>query len=123
MDGLKTKDQVRFKKILLEERERILNNSKESMKQDLSISSDDLPDETDLAATEISQSLVFKLRDRERLMLAKISEALIRIDEGTFGICQECEEPIEMKRLEARPISTFCLACKEKQEHREKIYA
>lgn len=114
---------MKFKKMLLAERERILNNSKNSMKNELEISTDDLPDETDLAASEINQNLVFKLRDRERQLLTKINEALERMDEGLFGICEDCEEPIEIRRLEARPVSTLCLSCKERQEHREKIYA
>ena len=114
---------ARFKKVLLEEKQRMLNNSKESLKNDLNISPDDLPDETDLAATEINQNLVFKLRERERQLLKKIDEALGRIDEGSFGVCGECEENIEPRRLEARPVSTLCISCKEREEHREKIYA
>ena len=114
---------AKYKKLLLEEKQRILNNSKNALKSELVLSPDDLPDETDLAASEINQNLIFKLRDRERQLLAKIDEALGRMDEGSFGICQDCEEPIEPRRLEARPVSTLCIACKEKQEHREKIYA
>jgi DnaK suppressor protein len=117
------KTQAKFRKLLLEEKQRILNNSKNTLKQDLALSPDDLPDETDLAASEINQNLVFKLRDRERQLLSKIDEALARIDDGHYGNCEECEEPIEPKRLEARPVSTLCIACKERQEHREKIYA
>ena len=113
----------RYRKLLLEEKQRILNNSKNALKNEISLSQDDLPDETDLAASEINQNLVFKLRDRERQLLSKIDEALGRMDEGTFGMCEDCEEPIEPRRLEARPVSTLCIACKEKQEHREKIYA
>ena len=113
----------RYRKTLLEEKERILNNSKNAIKNELALSPDDLMDETDLAASEINQNLVFKLRDRERQLLTKIDEALARMDDGTFGDCIECEEPIEPRRLEARPVSEFCIACKEKQEHREKIYA
>jgi DnaK suppressor protein len=114
---------TRYKKMLLEEKQRILNNSKNALKNELALSPDDLPDETDLAASEISQNLVFKLRDRERLLLTKIDEALARIDDKTFGTCVDCEEPIEPRRLEARPVSDLCIACKEKQEHRDKIYA
>ena len=114
---------TRYRKLLIEEKQRILNNSKNALKNELALSPDDLPDETDLAASEISQNLVFKLRDRERQLLTKIDEALARIEEGTFGACADCEEPIEPRRLEARPVSTLCIACKEKQEHREKIYA
>ena len=113
----------KYKKQLLEEKQRLLNNTKNALKNELALSPDDLPDETDLAASEINQNLIFKLRDRERLLLAKIDEALSRMEEGNFGICQDCEEPIEPKRLEARPVSTLCLSCKERQEHREKIYA
>ncbi len=114
---------ARYRMLLLDEKQRILNNSKNALKNELVLSPDDLPDETDLAASEINQNLVFKLRDRERQLLSKIDEALSRMDEGTFGTCEDCEEPIEPRRLEARPVSTMCIACKEKQEHREKIYA
>jgi len=108
---------------LLEEKQRILNNSKNAMRTELAVSPDDLPDETDLAASEVNQNLVFKLRDRERLLLMKIDEALARVEEGIFGICLDCEEPIEPRRLEARPVSTLCIACKETEEHKEKVYA
>lgn len=113
----------RFKKVLLEEKQRVINNSKASIQTDLNISQDDLSDETDLAASEISQNLIFKLRERERQLLRKIDEALLRIEQGSFGTCEACDEGIEPKRLEARPVSTLCLSCKEKEEHREKIYA
>ncbi len=114
---------ARYRKLLLEEKQRILNNAKNALRNEIALSPDDLPDETDLAASEINQNLVFKLRDRERQLLSKIDEALSRIEEGSFGTCVECEEPIEPRRLEARPVSTLCIACKEKEEHREKIYA
>src|SRR4051794_2898178 len=114
---------AKFKRLLLEERQKILNNSRNALKNELSLSPDDLPDETDLAASEINQNLVFKLRDRERQLLTKIDEALGRMDEGTFGTCLDCEEPIEPRRLEARPVSDLCIACKERQEHKEKVYA
>ena len=114
----------KFKKTLLEEKERILNNARNSLKNDeIAVSIDDLADETDLAASEVNQNLVFKLRDRERHMLAKIDQALSKMEDGTFGMCESCEEEIEMKRLEARPVSTLCLSCKESEERREKLYA
>src|SRR5262245_36394490 len=98
---------ARFRKTLLEEKQRILNNSRNAVRNELALSPDDLPDETDLAASEINQNLIFKLRDRERQLLSKIDEALERMDEGVFGVCEDCEEPIEPKRLEARPVSTL----------------
>jgi len=114
---------AKYRKLLLEEKQRLLNQSKDSLRNEITLSQDDLPDETDLAASEINQNLIFKLRDRERQLLSKIDEALGRMDDGTFGLCEDCEEPIEPKRLDVRPVSTLCIACKERQEHREKIYA
>lgn len=119
---MEKKNLIKFKKILLEERQRVMNSSRRSL-DEFKVDSDDLPDETDLAVTEINQSLALKLRDRERLMLSKINEALLRIEDGSFGVCMDCEEPIEPKRLEVRPVSTLCIACKERQEHREKVFA
>ena len=120
---MEAKSLAKYRKLLIEEKQRIMNNSKNALKNELALSPDDLPDETDLAASEVNQNLVFKLRDRERQLLSKIDEAIARIEDGSFGNCADCEEPIEIRRLEARPMSTLCIACKEKQEHREKIYA
>ncbi len=120
---MEAKTQAKFRKILLDEKQRLLSNSRSAIQTELSLSQDDLPDETDLAASEVNQNLVFKLRDRERQLLIKIDQALARMDEGTFGTCESCEEAIEVRRLEARPVSTLCVACKEKQEHQEKVYA
>jgi DnaK suppressor protein len=122
-EHMEAKTLARYRKLLVEEKQRILNNSKNALQNELSLSPDDLPDETDLAASEVNQNLVFKLRDRERQLLSKIDEAMARIEDGTFGTCADCEEPIEIRRLEARPVSTLCIACKERQEHKEKIYA
>ena len=114
---------TRFRKALLDEKQRLLNNSKNAIKHDLALSTDDLADETDLTVSELNQNLIFKLRERERLLLSKIDQALSKIDQGTFGTCEDCEEPIEARRLEARPVSTLCIACKEREEHKQKIYA
>jgi DnaK suppressor protein len=114
---------TRFRRTLLEEKQRILNNSQNAIKHELALSTDDLADETDLTVSEMNQNLMFKLRDRERQLLSKIDQALAKVDDGTFGTCEDCEEPIEPRRLEARPVSTLCIACKEREEHKEKIYA
>ncbi len=120
---MEAKTLAKYRKVLLEEKQRILNNTKNALQNEIVISTDDLADETDLASSEVNQNLIFKLRDRERQLLSKIDESLARIDDGTFGTCEDCEENIEPRRMEARPTSTLCIACKEKQEHREKIYA
>src|SRR3954471_2656905 len=102
--SMDAKTLAKYRKLLLEEKQRILNNSKNALKNELALSPDDLPDETDLAANEVNQNLIFRLRDRERQLLAKIDEAMQRMDEGTFGLCEICEEPIETKRLDVRPV-------------------
>ncbi len=123
MSTMDARMKSKFRKLLTEEKQRLLVNSQKVLANELALSPDDLPDETDLAVSAINQSLVFKLRDRERQLLSKVGFALQRLDEGTFGTCQECEEPIEPRRLEARPVSTLCISCKEREEHREKVFA
>lgn len=113
----------KFRKMLESEKDRLIQSTKNALKTDLVIPQEELADETDLAASELTQSLLFKLRDRERQLLGKIEVALSRIESGVFGVCEDCEEPIERKRLEARPVSTLCIACKEREERSERIYA
>jgi len=74
------------------------------------------PDPTDRATMESERNLTLRIRDRERKLRKKIEEALGRLDEGTYGICEECEGPIGFKRLEARPVTTLCINCKSEQE-------
>src|SRR5499426_1494947 len=120
--GLKKKDLKRFRDILLSKKKEILRNAKRTLNEDMTLDADDMPDEMDLASSEYLQSFTFRLRGREKTFLKKIDHALAKIDEGTFGICEECEEPISPKRLEARPETTLCIRCKEDQERIEKAY-
>jgi DnaK suppressor protein len=120
--ALKKKDLKRFREILEEKKEEILRNAKRTLNEDMTLDADDMPDEMDLASSEYLQSFTFRLRGREKTFLKKIDHALAKIDEGTFGICEECEEPISTKRLEARPETTLCIRCKEDQERIEKAY-
>ena len=77
------------------------------------------PDPTDRATLESEHSLTLRIRDRERKLRNKIEDALARIEDGTFGICEVCEEEIGFKRLEARPVTTLCINCKSEQEQDE----
>jgi DnaK suppressor protein len=120
---MKKKDLARFAERLREEKARILSHTEKIKTEDMTLSTDDLADEVDLASSELNQSVALRLRDRERLLLHKIEIALSKIDSGTFGVCDLCEEPIEIKRLEARPVANLCIRCKEAQERAEKIYA
>src|SRR5476651_2191390 len=120
---MRAKELERFKKLLLSQKSELLNNTRKLLKEEAQHSPDDLADETDLAASEVNQSLTLRLRDRERILLLKIEGALLKIENGTYGTCDVCEEAIEPKRLEARPVATMCIACKEEQEHKEKVFA
>ncbi len=116
------KDQKRFKKILEENKKALLSSATKTLKEEATFDTDDLPDEIDLASSEYTQSMVFRLRDREKFLLKKIDDALARIETNTYGICEICEEEISIKRLEARPVTTMCIRCKEEQEKQEKSY-
>jgi DnaK suppressor protein len=117
------KELKRFKKMLEESRHTLLQSAKKTLMEESNFDTDDLPDEIDLASSEYNQSMVFRLRDREKFLLKKIDKALARIEDGTFGICERCEEEISLKRLEARPVTTLCIRCKEEQEKKEKSYS
>lgn len=112
-----------FKKLLLSERERVLNNSKKTLESELHVSADDLPDETDIAAHESNQHLTFQLRDRERHLLSEINESLMRLEDGSYGVCEETEEPIEVERLKAVPWTRLSLIGAELRENRRKKFA
>jgi DnaK suppressor protein len=112
----------RFKGLLEEKRDEILKKAKQTLNEDMSLDASDLPDEMDLASSEYLQSFTFRLRGREKAFLDKIDKALIKIEDGTFGMCESCEEEISQKRLEARPETTLCIRCKEDQERAEKDF-
>ena len=119
---LSQKDLKRFKKSLEDSRKAIIENARKTMEEESNFDTDDLPDEIDQASSEYAQSMAFRLRDREKFLLKKIEKALQRIEDGTFGMCERCEELITMKRLEARPVTTLCIRCKEEQEKEEKSF-
>ena len=79
------------------------------------------PDPTDRATQESDRTFELRIRDRERRLINKIQEALARIETGTFGICEVCEEDISEARLKARPVTTLCIDCKMEQEKKERF--
>lgn len=119
---LRKKDLKRFRDVLLAKKRALLQNAQRTLSEDMSLAPDDLPDEMDLASSEYLQSFTFRLRGREKTFLKKIDHALAKIETSTFGICENCEEEISLKRLEARPETTLCIRCKEDQEKREKAF-
>jgi len=83
-------------------------------------SKENFPDPTDRAALESDRNFLLRIRDRERKLISKIEEAMERIEDGTYGICEACGEEIGEKRLKARPVTTLCFDCKKHQEATEK---
>ncbi len=81
---------------------------------------ENFPDPTDRAALEADRNFLLRIRDRERKLIEKIKDALVRIEEGNFGICEKCGNKISNERLKARPVTTLCIECKKKQEAMEK---
>ncbi len=79
------------------------------------------PDPNDRASLESDRNFELRIRDRERKLIMKMQEAIKRIDDGIFGICEVCGGPISDKRLIARPVTTLCIDCKTKQEKIEKL--
>jgi DnaK suppressor protein len=79
------------------------------------------PDPNDRASLESDRNFELRIRDRERKLIMKMQEAIKRIDDGVFGICEVCGGPISEKRLIARPVTTLCIDCKTKQEKMEKL--
>lgn len=117
------KEIVHFKKLLEERKAALVNTINNTKEQGLGFDAADLPDEIDLASTEADQSMNLRLRDRERVLLKKIERTLEKIEEGNFGVCEQCGEEISAKRLEARPVTDLCIRCKEEQERVEKGFA
>lgn len=116
------KELVKFKELLEEKRRAVLDRARKTLTEDMTLDPSDLPDEMDLASAEYTQSFEFRLRGRDKFLLAKLELALRKIDDGTFGACESCEEPIGKKRLEARPETSLCIRCKEDQERDERTF-
>ncbi len=82
---------------------------------------ENMPDPADRASLESDRNFTLRIRDRERKLIAKIKEALERIENRTYGICEECGEEISKERLKVRPVTTLCIECKTRQENEEKV--
>ncbi len=112
---MEQKDIEHFKKILTNQLKEILINAGDTV-SGMTTPKENLPDPADRATIETDRSFMLRIRGRERQLAVKISKTLLRIENGTFGICDKCEEEIAFKRLEARPVTTQCIDCKTKEE-------
>ena len=110
-----------FRKKLVAWKEDILRESKETLTH-LQDENNALPDVADRASTETDRSLELRTRDRQRKLITKIESALKRIDDGSYGYCEETGDPISLRRLDARPIATLSIEAQERHERREKVY-
>jgi len=116
------KQQAHFKAKLEAMSQDILDEAEKTLLE-MTDQSENYPDPADRATAESNRNFELRIRDRERKLLAKIKEALDRLDNGTYGFCESCEDDISAKRLEARPVTTLCVKCKTAQEQHEKEHA
>ncbi len=110
-----------FRKKLLSWKDEILKESKETL-QHLQDERLNHPDLADRASSETERAIELRARDRQRKLIAKIDAALQRLDDGTYGYCEETGEPIGLRRLDARPIATLSVEAQERHERRERVY-
>ena len=110
-----------FRAKLLSWRDDIFREAKETL-QHLQDGNQNHPDLADRASSETERAIELRARDRQRKLIAKIDAALKRIDDGTYGYCEETGEPIGLKRLEARPIATLSFEAQERHERKERVY-
>jgi DnaK suppressor protein len=116
---MKKKDIQYFKELLDERLEELLSQADNTV-SGMTDQRENFPDPTDRATLEADRNFMLRIRDREHKLIKKIKKALDRIEDGTFGICDNCGEDISFARLKARPVTTQCIDCKTKQEAQEK---
>lgn len=105
-----------FRKILLKERERIIGDVKQMDESSKEMGTDGIQDIGDEAATIYNKQILLTLNENERMRLRELDEALDRIESGTYGVCEECGEPVGLKRLGVRPVAKYCVPCLTKLE-------
>ena len=110
-----------FRQKLIGWKQEILVESRETL-ESLQAENTNHPDLADRASSETDRSIELRARDRQRKLIAKIDAALLRIDDGTYGYCEETGEPISLNRLDARPIATLSIEAQERHERRERVY-
>jgi DnaK suppressor protein len=109
-----------FRKLLIEKINELLSEAGKTVSE-MTNGKENFPDPNDRASLESDRNFELRIRDRERRLIVKMQEAIKRIDDGTFGVCEACGGPISEKRLTARPVTTDCINCKTKQEKAEKL--
>jgi DnaK suppressor protein len=108
-----------FEKMLSDRRQELIDEAERTV-GGMTDGKENFPDPTDRASLESDRNATLRIRDRERKLINKIEEALQRIADGTYGLCEECGEAIGVERLKARPVTTLCIDCKNVQEADER---
>jgi DnaK suppressor protein len=116
---MKPEKQDYFRTLLLTRINELLNGAEKTVAE-MTDEQENFPDPNDRASLESDRNFELRIRDRERKLIAKMQEAIKRIDDGTFGVCDTCGGAISDKRLTARPVTTQCIDCKTKEEKMEK---
>ncbi|MDH3344995.1 MAG: RNA polymerase-binding protein DksA [Desulfobacteraceae bacterium] len=116
---MKKKDVEYFKEFLNNRLQELLSHADDTV-SGMTQPKENFPDPTDRASLESDRNFMLRIRDRENKLIKKIRNALNRIENGTFGVCEECGENISIKRLKARPVTTQCIDCKTKEEASER---
>ena len=119
MDYLTPEQIEELKNLLLQRREEVIQRIQHFVEGDTLKVSSDVGDEVDIADLEMEREKLLRLRERETRYLRKVEYALRKIEEGTYGICENCGEPIGYERLKARPVAIYCIRCKEMLEAQE----
>lgn len=117
---MKKRDTTKFKKLLEEQRDELIANTRRALAGDIHLDPDDFPDEIDTASSEQNLAFQGRLRERELGLLSKIQQALQKIEDGIYGECESCGETIGLKRIQARPVAELCIDCKAEQEQLER---
>ena len=110
-----------FRQLLTKNINELLDEAGKTISEMTYGSKENYPDPNDRASLESDRNFELRIRDRERKLIIKMQEAIKRIDDGIFGVCEVCDGPISEKRLMARPVTTLCIDCKMKQEKLEKL--
>ncbi len=114
-------EKMEFFRFMLTQKINDLLSEAEKTVSEMTTSKDNFPDPNDRASLEADRNFELRIRDRERKLILKMREAIQRIDEGVFGICESCGGPISEKRLMARPVTIHCIDCKTREEKLEKL--
>jgi len=116
---MKKKDIEYFEDLLRTRLEELVSHGDDTV-SGMTVPKENFPDPTDRATLETNRNFMLRIRDREHKLIKKVKKALKRIEKGTFGTCESCGEPISIKRLKARAVTTQCIKCKTKEEAQEK---